>query len=113
MILFYQINIYLSLGHFTIELNVKPTQYGGVVLSYLYQSFYIIVIHASGGLVIIVNGQTHTTSLELNLNSWSQVSLAWRNDVSLLEIYVTSATGTTSVKAVSCPASALTTGNII
>ncbi|KAK3101710.1 hypothetical protein FSP39_005732 [Pinctada imbricata] len=96
-------------GHFTIEISVKPTQYGGVILSYQYQTYYIIVIHSSGGLTVILNGIIHITSLEISLNTWTQISLAWRYDVSILELYVTSSVGITTVKALSCPQSVFST----
>ena len=78
---------------FTIELHVKPTQYGGIVMDYVKDSGYFILINADTGLMVDVNGVYYTTYIILDLNEWNQVTLVWSSDVDIMGIYLTDYTG--------------------
>ena len=82
-------------GDFTIELHVKPTQYGGIVMDYAADlvTEYFILINTDTGLMVVLDGVYYTTGLILELDEWNQIALAWRPDVDIMEIYLTSSTG--------------------
>ena len=80
-------------GDFTLELHVKPTQSGGIVTTYVSGRDYFILINGPTGLMVVLDGVYYTTGLILEENVWNQVSLAWRADVAVMEVYVTDGTG--------------------
>lgn len=85
--------ITLPASDFTIELHVQPVEAGGIILTYDYNGEYIIFINHAAGLMVVLDGVYHQTAMPLQLNAWNQISLAWRDDASILEIYVTDSTG--------------------
>ena len=82
-------------GDFTIELQVKPTQYGGIMMDYAADlvTEYFILINTDTGLMVVLDGVYYTTGLTLELDQWNQIALAWRSDVDIMEIYLTNSTG--------------------
>lgn len=84
--------IMLPESDFTIELHVRPTNFGGIILTYVYHE-YIVLIHHADGLIVLLEGVYHTTGLILDQNVWNQISLSWRADASILEVYLTNNEG--------------------
>lgn len=82
-------SVTLPSSDFTIELHVQPMEAGGIILTYDYNGEYIIIINHVNGLMVVLDGVYYTTTMSLQLNAWNQISLAWRDDVSILEVYVT------------------------
>ena len=82
-------------GDFTLELQVKPTQPGGILTTYVHGNEYFILLmnSAGSGLMVVLDGVYYTTGLTLDLNVWNQISLAWRADVGIMEVYVTDNAG--------------------
>ena len=76
-------------GDFTLELHVKPLQSGGIVLTYMKDSDYFILINSASGLLVVLDGVYYTTDLMITVNVWNQINLAWRSDVNILEVYLT------------------------
>ena len=85
--------ITLPKSDFTIELHVKPTAFGGIILSYTFQNEYLILVHHTDGILLILRGIYHSTGILVELNVWNQISLAWREDSSILEVYHTNKEG--------------------
>ena len=83
----------LPTGDFTLELHVKPIQSGGIVLVFLIHSEYFILINSDSGLLVVLDGVYYTTDLVLEVSIWNQISLAWRADVNIMEVYVTDSKG--------------------
>ena len=80
---------------FTLELQIKPTQAGGILATYMQGSeYFILLMNSDGsGLMVVLDGIYHTTGLTIDLNLWTQISLAWRSDVGIMEVFVTDSAG--------------------
>ena len=78
---------------FTIELHVKPTKHGGIIMDYVKNGEYFILINTDTGLMVVLDGVYYTTDIILDLDEWNQVALAWRPDVDIMEVYLTDYTG--------------------
>lgn len=87
-------------NHFTIELSINPEKYEGAFLSYKNIEQHFILYISKRGLMITANNAHLDIGILIDLNQWSQISLAWQEHVSILEVYVTSHLGVTVVKAV-------------
>jgi hypothetical protein len=85
--------ITLPKSDFTIELHVKPTVVGGIILSYTIQTEYLILVHHAEGILVLLRGLYHPTGIVLELNEWNQISLAWRDVSNILEVYHTNNAG--------------------
>ena len=78
----------------TVEMHAMPTDYGGILLTHDDgNGNYITLINHEDGLIVALPGVYHLTNLPLELNVWNQISLAWRDDASILEVYLTNDTG--------------------
>lgn len=73
---------------FTLELQVQPLTTGGIILVYDYEGEYIVLVNHVDGLVIVLKDVYYTSDMPLQLNTWNQLSLAWRDDVDILEVYL-------------------------
>ena len=80
-------------GDFTLELHVKPKQSMGIVLTFVKDTEYFILVNSASGLLVVVAGVYYKTELNLEINVWNQISLAWRSDVSIMEVYLTDNAG--------------------
>ncbi|XP_060596109.1 uncharacterized protein LOC132750181 [Ruditapes philippinarum] len=98
---------------FTLELHVHPLTTGGIILTYHFDGEYIILINHQDGLIMVVNDVYYTTGMPLLTSSWNQISLAWRDDVDILEMYLTDENGTSTVKAIPVPGSVFTNGGTL
>ncbi|XP_053400320.1 uncharacterized protein LOC123558658 [Mercenaria mercenaria] len=105
--------ITLPESDFTIEVHVKPTAIGGIILTYSFQEEYIILVHHAEGIIVLLRGLYHTTGLVLELDVWNQISLAWRDNVGILEVYHTNNAGVTSVKVLSVSDAVFTSGGTL
>ncbi|XP_045166456.2 uncharacterized protein LOC123529924 [Mercenaria mercenaria] len=86
---------------FTVEMHAKPTDHGGILLTYDdANGNYITLINHKDGMIVALPGVYHLTNLPLELDVWNQISLAWRDDAQILEVYLTNDTGVSTVKAV-------------
>ena len=83
-------------GDFTIELHVKPTQYGGIVMTYTKDSDYFILINDDSGLMVVLDGVYFSTGVTLEVDAWNQINLAYRVAVEIMEVYVTNSSGNTT-----------------
>lgn len=78
---------------FTIELHVKPTAEGGIIMTYDHEGEYMTLINHANGLIVAVENAYYTTDLILTQDVWNQISLAWRDDADILEVYLTDDSG--------------------
>ena len=77
----------------TLEMHVKPNTTGGIIMTYDSNGDYIVLVNGASGLIVVMDGQYVATDLELELNTWNQISMAWRDDAGILELYLTNSTG--------------------
>lgn len=88
--------ISMPASDFTIEMHAKPLDHGGILMTYDDgNGKYITVINHQDGLIVALDGVYHLTDLPLELDVWNQISLAWRDDAEILEVYVSNDTGNT------------------
>ena len=80
-------------GDFTMEFHVKPIHYGGIIMDYVKDSEYFILINSDTGLMVVLDDVYYTTGITLELDEWNQVALAWRSDVDIMEVYFTDSAG--------------------
>lgn len=80
-------------GDFTLEMHVKPNTTGGIVMTYDSNGDYIVLVNGQSGLIVVMDGKYVPTDLQLELNTWNQISMAWRDDAEILELYLTNSTG--------------------
>lgn len=79
---------------FTIEMHAKPTDHGGHLMTYDDNNGkYMTVVNHEDGMIVALAGVYHMTYLPLELDVWNQISLAWRDDVQILEVYLTNDSG--------------------
>ena len=78
---------------FTIELHVHPLSTGGIILTYDYNGDFLILINHQDGILVVLNDVFKSTGIPLLTNEWNQLSLAWRDDVDILELYLADKNG--------------------
>ena len=73
---------------FTIELHAKPLGTPtGILLSYASGEVSILVVYSKTGLQIIYNGERLPSGILLKTGEWNQISVAYRWDCEVLELY--------------------------
>lgn len=77
----------------TIEMHVKPNTTGGIIMTYDTNGEYIALVNGDTGLIVVMDGKYVATDLELELNTWNQISMAWRDEAEILELYLTNSSG--------------------
>lgn len=77
----------------TIEMHVKPNTTGGIIMTYDSNGEYFTLVNGATGLIVVMDGKYIATNLQLELNTWNQISMAWRDDAGILELYLTNSTG--------------------
>ncbi|KAK2154249.1 hypothetical protein LSH36_273g03004 [Paralvinella palmiformis] len=102
-------NVALPSTSFTLELQVKPVNYGGVILSYT-RSKCLLLILLESGLEVHYETRVIQTNLQLELNIWTQVSLFWDMDTYKLETYTVHANGNTYIYSIKLDSEAFATG---
>lgn len=93
-------DISLPGSDFTIEMHAKPTTFGGIIMTYDADGKYVTLINHENGMIVALAGEYFETKLPLELNVWNQISLAWRSNANIFEVYLTNGTGVSTVKAV-------------
>lgn len=87
-------------GYFTIEFQIKLMSYGGIILSFKSGEVDFFLINGEQGLRISSGLVTHNTGIMVELRQWNQISLHWRSDLALMEVYRIDSVGSVVIKAV-------------
>ena len=102
----------LPSGSFTLEIQVNPISYGGVVLSY-HSDATLSVVNRESGLEIHHGTNVDSTGIVLALDTWSQLNLHWDDEMSVLRVYVVVSYTNTLVHVVRLPSDAFTPGGTL
>ena len=102
----------LPSSSFTLEIQVKPLSYGGVVLSY-HTTDTLSVVNRETGLEVHHGTTIYSTGIVLALDTWSQLDLYWDAEMSILHIYVVNSYTDTLVHVVRLPSDAFTPGGAL
>ncbi|KAH3879983.1 hypothetical protein DPMN_003895 [Dreissena polymorpha] len=75
---------------FTLELHVKPKAKGGVLWTFDNGNDYVFLLNhdLTNQLVVHTKSKNYFTGLPLVINVWNQISVAWRNEAQIMEIYL-------------------------
>ncbi|KAH3816466.1 hypothetical protein DPMN_117982 [Dreissena polymorpha] len=82
--------ITLPSSDFALEMHVKPKTNGGVLMTYDKEGEYLVLLNhdVTNQLVLHTATKNFFTGLKLAQNKWNQISLAWRDDAGVMELYL-------------------------
>ena len=95
--------IYFPSERFTMEMWVKPIQFGGIILSYCTEETIIALGSLNTGLAVYHGTTVHKLNLQIDLEQWNQISLVWLQSTQILEVYVFDIVGKAKVQAITLP----------
>ncbi|KAH3816467.1 hypothetical protein DPMN_117983 [Dreissena polymorpha] len=97
--------ITLPSSDFALEMHVKPKTNGGVLMTYDKEGEYLVLLNhdVTNQLVLHTATKNFFTGLKLAQNKWNQISLAWRDDAGVMELYLADDNGISTVYAAEVP----------
>ncbi|WAR26299.1 hypothetical protein MAR_012003 [Mya arenaria] len=98
-------NVSLPSSDFALEMHVKPNQTGGILMTFDTNGDYVVLLNhdLTDQLVLHTAAKNYFTGLQLTVDDWNQISLAWRDASGVMEIYLADAEGVFTVYAAEIP----------